>query len=112
MSEKKKLPYADWFHPNILPSTWHFTETDAYMIDAGGLPTWISVKDRLPKEDERVLVTFLDEDLRRIFICGYYLINSNTGTIFWGCDGDCPYYNDPLVDHWMPILPLPEEKIQ
>lgn len=57
---------------------------------------WISVKDRLPEEDEEVLYT----DTKNIYL-GF--LDSERGRVYWT---HYDYLEDKNISHWMP-LPMP-----
>lgn len=61
---------------------------------------WISVKDRLPENNERVFAFCID-------LCVHDVV--------WSWSDDCWYniaddltYNEGLVTHWMPLPELPK----
>lgn len=63
---------------------------------------WISVDDRLPNENERVLVSCFDG------ICTGKLLSDQ-----WQCDPIGSYAGDGCIfgiTHWMPLPNPPEEK--
>ena len=65
---------------------------------------WINIKDKLPPENENVILT--DED--NVF-CGYIQIdrNNNIEVGKQGCDGICyGWCEEYKITHWMP-LPSP-----
>jgi hypothetical protein len=70
---------------------------------------WISVKDRLPEENENVILY----DGKEVF-CGD-LFFGKLGKICWGiqaCDGICyGHYNKDEVTHWMPLPKPPKENL-
>ena len=60
---------------------------------------WIKVTDRLPENDDLVLVTY--RDVRRDDICDFYYVASYIAPLKrWVGDG---LYEEPT--HWMPIVP-------
>ena len=62
---------------------------------------WISVKKRMPSDEERVLI--LDSDQR--VLVGRYLINMAQ----WIDDTCCYWYFDTAT-HWMPLPQSPKEQ--
>ena len=73
----------------------------------GVRPKWISVKNRLPKEDENVILF----DGNQVF-CGSFSYENND-IICWGnqaCDGICyGWYEKDEITHWIPLPPPPKE---
>ncbi len=65
---------------------------------------WISVKDRLPNDDESVLM--MDEELSCIPTIGWYEKNGDTHGFF---TADHCFRMRLIVTHWMP---LPESPIK
>ena len=61
---------------------------------------WISIKDKLPKKLERVLVASKHD-----FICIASLTNNHENKKFY--DGDGFAINS--ITHWMPLPELPKE---
>lgn len=59
---------------------------------------WISIKDRLPESDKKVLIT----DGRNMMVSWYYRWN---GMIRWV---DTLYVRD--ITHWMPLPESPESE--
>lgn len=77
------------------------TVMDSYLQDAPTIDPvkqeWISVKDRLPEVEERVLVYSYEDGINFGYFLGYE-------------DGffiDCVYPNEPT--HWMPLPEPPKE---
>ncbi len=64
---------------------------------------WISVEDRLPVEDKKVIVWDMDYPDIEFMRMGYYDPSSGTET-GWRCEE----YMDLYVTHWMP-LPEPHK---
>lgn len=80
---------------------------------------WISVKDRLPKNEQEVLVISHGWGGRLLYIGTYKRIESKTSWLtgitskasdwsLWGWS----YLREPQVTHWMPLPELPEEVAQ
>ncbi|MEB3501825.1 DUF551 domain-containing protein [Pasteurella multocida] len=71
---------------------------------------WISVKDKLPKKFDRVLVCQQDYKWEQNYIRIAYCNNSE-GTEWWADNydgtGDEIIFND--VTHWRPLPPIPKE---
>lgn len=74
---------------------------------------WISVKDRLPEEDENYIVTACDEGCSAgegiwystvVVVAEYY-----KGSWTW-YDGGSEYSLEGIVTHWMPLPLAPEVK--
>ncbi|HHE3652875.1 TPA: DUF551 domain-containing protein [Pasteurella multocida] len=72
--------------------------------------TWISVKDKLPKKFDRVLVCQQDYKWEQNYIRIAYCNNSE-GTEWWADNydgtGDEIIFND--VTHWQTLPPIPKE---
>lgn len=67
---------------------------------------WISVKDRMPKIGERVLV--YDTFWRDVYIL-CLMQNVNDGNIRW-YNRDTGWYVGDDVTHWMPLPEPPKEE--
>jgi hypothetical protein len=64
---------------------------------------WISVKDRLPDNDDDVLVT----DGKRLEIAfWFYYFEPHC----WSFSNELAGYDTGAITHWMPLPPLPEGK--
>lgn len=76
---------------------------------------WISVKDRLPPDDEDVLVYHLDDKHITVGyfnsdnVKSYIESDGNTFYIDNGWETEIPWAPKGSVTHWMP-LPKPPEK--
>jgi len=81
---------------------------------------WISVEDRLPKDDEKILVLLESWEKKRFLVsaifqsdCGFedcYLevedyVNSHSESC-----GILGGYRSPKITHWMPLPELPENE--
>ena len=66
---------------------------------------WISVKDRLPKLDEEVLVSAKDLHIKTNYYEVWSLFKCHSGELIW-VDNSGDGYNLTEVTHWMP-LPQP-----
>jgi hypothetical protein len=66
---------------------------------------WISVKDRLPDKNEKVVVS-IKHGNKSVCVTGF-LDGSGNG---WQVDWDPEDPSFEAITHWMPIPPLPEEK--
>lgn len=75
---------------------------------------WISVKDRLPENDDSVLVcAFTGADRQVVFEAHYWPYPTNAygdqQGAWQNCDHDGPYQLDSTtITHWMP-MPAPPE---
>lgn len=68
---------------------------------------WISVKDRLPELDERVLVCVKEDGCQRYFADIAYRYSMKNEVEAWAQQEVCPWpYH---ITHWMPIPELPTE---
>lgn len=63
---------------------------------------WVSVKDRLPKEDEWILIA---SSILKYFEMGVFLDSGNGTQTFK--DPDRGYFIYPSVSHWMPLPEIP-----
>lgn len=77
---------------------------------------WISVKDRLPENEQEVLAISHGWGGRLVYVGKYKKIESETSWLtgitskasdwsLWGWS----YLREPQVTHWMPLPELPEE---
>jgi len=108
MEFDKKLRKINWYQ---YPYTEHECRgVDEAIVKIANLPPaqleshWISVEERLPKQDEMVLITIIrkDERYNKIpFISIGYISWNNT---VWWCahDGDCKSANVEVLA-WMPL---------
>ena len=80
---------------------------------------WISVRDRLPENEQEVLVISHGWEGRLLYIGTYKRTESQTSWLtgitskasewsLWGWS----YLREPQVTHWMPLPELPEEVAQ
>ena len=74
-----------------------FTKDSGIDITRHKISDWISVKDRLPDAEDRVLCCTLTKKGTRNVIIGYYMDGA------WRCG------MNSNVTHWMPLPELPEE---
>ena len=67
---------------------------------------WINVKDKLPPEEENVILF----DGSIVFAGNFHVVHNEP---YWGnqgCDGICyGWYEKDAVTHWMPLPKPPEE---
>lgn len=93
--------------------------TEFYEDDFPHTGKWISVKDRLPENEQEVLVISHGWGGRLLYIGTYKRIESKTSWLtgitskasdwsLWGWS----YLREPHVTHWMPLPELPEEVAQ
>lgn len=89
----------------------HFYNGCWSIWQAARQPQWISVKDQLPEDDQRVLVL---DACGKVRICKHTLWEDrNTSGEFylWDYDDDCnSFYSDEEVTHWMPLPEPPKEQ--
>lgn len=77
---------------------------------------WISVEDRLPKEDGRYLCYYQAPYCSRITLCGYALdltkiddydfLEKKSG--WYKYDSEYGYYETEAITHWMPLPQAPK----
>jgi hypothetical protein len=68
---------------------------------------WISVKNRMPIENQEVLIIFTDGS--EVYFGGYYNGNSFYGEPFFKVKSDNGFvFKDSEITHWMP-LPTPPQ---
>lgn len=78
---------------------------------------WISVKDRLPYDDEPVLVTYVGytDNLPHndaIAVYAHEITDNYAGAWYWqDSDGVDDNPVSVSITHWMPIPPLPKEEL-
>lgn len=65
---------------------------------------WISVKDRLPENDEDVLVYNSESG---IYMSTFYKRRVSSYDSGWDSCCECGYYKDPT--HWIPLPKAPEK---
>ena len=85
-----------------------------YLLDSGvTVQKWISVKDRLPSDEQDVLVIAHGWDGRLVYVGSHKRVeakkswltgitNKSSEWLLWGWS----YLKEPMVTHWMP-LPQP-----
>lgn len=70
---------------------------------------WISIKDRLPKEDCPVLIIVSGQPAENITLVDAYELGS-----YYAGDGWCveayPWWENARVTHWMPLPAPPKEE--
>ena len=75
---------------------------------------WISVKDRLPELDQKVLVVSatypnkINGAVRRFEDIGWYWEQHHSGDL--NDDGNYEFDDDYTYTHWMPLPEPPEDK--
>ena len=69
---------------------------------------WISVKDRLPKTDEYVLVTVSGHPHKNITLVRAYELAEFNVDEGWILEM-YPEWENPTITHWMPLPSPPEE---
>jgi hypothetical protein len=80
------------------------------LLDAEGtgfLHGWISVKDRLPDDQEEVLTCWLEEKM--IQVQTYYLEYAGSGP-WWMFGWQNHLLSAGHITHWMPLPELPEDE--
>lgn len=90
---------------------------DVMDIIANGVTVqeWISVKDRLPSDEQDVLVIAHGWDGRLVYVGSHKRVeaqkswltgitNKSSEWLLWGWS----YLKEPMVTHWMPLLPPPK----
>jgi hypothetical protein len=91
--------------------TWLASTAPEPLTPAAGVSEWISVKDRLPPPDERVL--FVDHSGGAYITLGYKR-EDDTDSRWWRDILNTDREGDPTdcfgVTHWMPLPALPTEK--
>lgn len=113
--DKKRLTWGEWLvKMNVLTTTtseYGEVYTGTPKLDEEITPQWISVKDRLPDEEENMIHDFLLTDgeeyavgfLRRD--ANNHWDNASFGWVENRRDGS----GIGTVTHWMPLPELPEE---
>lgn len=77
---------------------------------------WISVRDRLPEDEQEVLVIAHGWDGRLVYVGSHKRVevqkswltgitNKSSEWSLWGWS----YLKEPMVTHWMPMPELPKE---
>ena len=77
---------------------------------------WISVNDRLPDDEQEVLVIAHGWDGRLVYVGSHKRVeaqkswitgitNKSSEWLLWGWS----YLKEPIVTHWMPLPPAPED---
>ena len=90
---------------------------DVMDIIANGVTVqeWISVKDRLPSDEQDVLVIAHGWDGRLVYVGSHKRVeaqkswltgitNKSSEWLLWGWS----YLKEPMVTYWMPLLPPPK----
>lgn len=72
-------------------------------------PAWVSVKERLPEDDQIVIVFCPDWDRSRV---GYYCKDNDFQSGWILLEGGKYGFADWPVTHWMPLPPPPTEAVQ
>ena len=92
------------------------TEVAARLIAYGvTVPQWISVDDRLPDDEQEVLVIAHGWDGRLVYVGSHKRVeaqkswltgitNKSSEWSLWGWS----YLKEPMVTHWMPLPELPK----
>lgn len=114
----KKNPKMDGQEAHIIAACHMLTEM---IDDASTVSTarngWISVKDRLPEDEQEVLVIAHGWDGRLVYVGRHKRVeaqkswltgitNKSSEWSLWGWS----YLKEPMVTHWMPLPEPPEEK--
>ena len=116
----KKNPKMDGQEAHIIAACHMLTEM---IDDASTVSTarngWISVKDRLPYDEQEVLVIAHGWDERLVYVGSHKRVaaqkswltgitNKSSEWSLWGWS----YLKEPMVTHWMPLPEPPEALIK
>ena len=116
----KKNPKMDGQEAHIIAACHMLTEM---IDDASTVSTarngWISVKDRLPYDEQEVLVIAHGWDERLVYVGSHKRVeaqkswltgitNKSSEWSLWGWS----YLKEPMVTHWMPLPEMPEALIK
>ena len=116
----KKNPKMDGQEAHIIAACHMLTEM---IDDASTVSTarngWISVKDRLPSDEQEVLVIAHGWDGRLVYVGSHKRVESQKSWLtgitnkssewsLWGWS----YLKEPMVTHWMPLPEMPETLIK
>ena len=79
---------------------------------------WISVKDRLPSDEQEILVIARGWDERLVYVGSHKRVEAHKSRLTgitnksseWSLLGWC-YLKEPMVTHWMPLPEPPQEDV-
>ena len=103
--ELTKRAIIDWEHGDV--SEWI---ADHLIAHGATVQEWISVKDRLPSDEQDVLVIAHGWGGRLVYVGSYKRVeaqkswltgitNKSSEWLLWGWS----YIKEPMVTHWMPL---------
>lgn len=80
---------------------------ELYRAELEKKPGWVSVNDKMPEEEQDVLLRFESGNMAVGWLC-----DSDEDMTFWCCYMDDDYYTDcdSTPTHWMPLPEPPKEE--
>lgn len=113
MNKKEEIKKLEGIFRSRIPGTFQNYQWEAIarmVIESGYVPSpqWVSVKERMPELDSRILIAEPDGKGHLVGVCGYYM-DSPKNCVTKGK----PEFIDNMGDicfptHWMPLPEAPE----